>query len=141
MRYAHGVTGDGRAIILIDAMFNVCESTVRFVVPRDPEGRFAFASLQSETGRALLEKAELPPDRIDTVVLFENGRTYLRSTAILRILRRLTGAWPLLRVLLLVPRPLRDAAYDAFAARRYRWFGKKETCLVPTPDIAARVLS
>ncbi len=132
---------DGRAVILIDGECNVCESTVRFVVPRDPQGRFAFAAIQSETGQALLAEAGLPGDAIDTAVLFEGGRVFTRSTAVLRILRRLDGAWPLLRVLLLVPRPLRDAAYDAFAARRYAWFGRKDACLVPTPDIAARFLS
>jgi predicted DCC family thiol-disulfide oxidoreductase YuxK len=141
MRYARSVTGDGRSIVLIDGECNVCESTARFVIPRDPNGRFVFAPLQSETGRALLEKAGLPRDTLDGVVLIENDRVYLRSTAILRIVRGLSGVWPLLRVFLLVPRPVRDAAYDAFAARRYRWFGKKDSCLVPTPDIAARCLA
>lgn len=133
------VSSERRAVLLIDGVCNLCEGCVRFIVPRDPEGRFAFAALQSETGERLLREAGLPND-LDTVVLLEDGRSYARSTAILRVLRRLSGAWPLLYALIAIPRPLRDWAYAAFIAHRYRWFGKKDACLVPGPDLAARFL-
>jgi predicted DCC family thiol-disulfide oxidoreductase YuxK len=134
------VAGDERAILLFDGVCNVCEWTVCFVVPRDPQGRFRFASLQSNAAGRLLRQAGLPLDQVDTVVLIEGERVSLRSTAILRVLRRLVFPWPLLYPLILVPRALRDRAYDAFAARRYRWFGKQDTCLVPGPDLATRFL-
>lgn len=129
-----------RAILLFDGVCNVCEWTVRFVAPRDPSGRFRFASLQSETAARLLERAGLAPDQFDTVVLVEGERVSVRSTAVLRVLRRLVFPWPLLYALILIPRPLRDCAYAAFAARRYRWFGKKDACLVPDPELATRFL-
>ncbi len=134
------MSDDEHAILLFDGVCNVCESTVRFVVPRDPHGRFQFASLQSDAGGRLLRHAGLPPEQLDTVVLIEGERVSLRSTAILRVLRRLVLPWPLLYPLILVPRALRDRAYAAFAARRYRWFGKKDACLIPGPDLAARFL-
>ena len=140
MRYPGRVDGEAQSILLIDGECNVCTWTVRFVVPRDPEGRFAFAALQSPSGHRLLEQAGLPPDRLDTVVLLEDGAVHRRSAAVLRVVRRLSGAWPLLCVLWLIPRPLRDRLYDAFAARRYRWFGRRDECLVPTPDLAPRFL-
>jgi len=134
------VAGDPRAILLFDGVCNVCERTVRFVAPRDRHGRFQFASLQSPVGSDLLRRAGLPPEQLDTVVLIEGERVSLRSTAILRVLRRLRFPWPLLYPLILLPRALRDRAYDAFAARRYRWFGKKDACLVPDAELAARFL-
>lgn len=140
MRYPAAVYGDARAILLIDGECNVCDWTVRFVAPRDPEGRFAFAALQSPRGRRLLEQAGLADHPPDSVVLLEDGAVYLRSSAVLRVVRHLSGAWPLLSVLWLIPRPLRDRLYDAFAARRYRWFGRRDSCLVPTPDLTTRFL-
>jgi predicted DCC family thiol-disulfide oxidoreductase YuxK len=134
------VEDDARSILLIDGECNVCDWVVRFVAPRDPHGRFAFASLQSPAGRRLLERAGVTPDRLDTVVLLEGQRVHLRSSAMLRVVRRLSGAWPLLSALWLIPRPIRDRLYDAFAARRYRWFGRRDQCLVPTPDLAPRFL-
>jgi predicted DCC family thiol-disulfide oxidoreductase YuxK len=132
--------GETRSILLIDGECNVCTWTVQFVVPRDPEGRFAFAALQSPAGRRLLEQAGQPPERLETVVLLEDGAVHRRSSAVLRVVRRLSGAWPLLYALWLIPRPLRDRVYDAFAARRYRWFGRRDRCLVPSPDLAPRFL-
>jgi predicted DCC family thiol-disulfide oxidoreductase YuxK len=133
--------GGARAVILFDGVCNVCAATVRFIVPRDPAGRFAFAALQSETGRRLLREAGLPPDYLEGLVLLEDGRAYLDSDAVLRIASRLSGAWPVLGLLRLLPRGLRDRAYRAFIARRYAWFGKTDACLVPTPDLAARFLA
>lgn len=127
-------------VLLIDGLCNVCEAWVRFVVPRDPGGRFAFAPLQSERGRAALARAGLPEDYLGGVVLLEGERTYTKSDAVLRVLGGLSGAWPLFAALRILPRVLRDAVYDALIARRYRWFGKKDACLVPTPDVAARFL-
>ena len=128
------------AVILFDGVCNLCNASVRFVIPRDPRGQLRFAALQSDPGRALQERLGLDPEALDGVVLVEADRVYQKSSAVLRAARRLSGAWPLLGLLLAVPRPLRDWAYDRFAERRYRWFGRSDACLVPTPEIRERFL-
>jgi len=128
-------------IVLVDGVCNFCSDAVRFLIPRDPEGRLRFAALQSPAGEAIQRRFALDPDAVDTMVLVEGDRCFTKSSAALRVVRHLSGAWPLLAVLLVVPRPLRDRAYDAFAARRYAWFGKADQCLVPTPDVRDRFLA
>lgn len=127
-------------ILLFDGVCNLCEASVHFIIKRDPKAIFRFASLQSPDGQVLLEKFNLARDDFDTMVLIEGARCYLRSAAGLRIARRLSGAWPLLSAFLILPRFLRDAIYRWIATNRYRWFGKKEACLVPTSDIRSRFL-
>ncbi len=128
-------------IVLFDGVCNLCNDTVRFVMARDPRGRFAFAPLQSGAGRALVAKHGLPADRLDTVVLLQDGRAFERSDAALRIAAGLGGAWPVLGALRLVPRRLRDTIYDWIARNRYRWFGRRAECAVPTPDQRHRFLA
>ena len=128
------------AIVLYDGVCNFCDASVRFVVAHDRARYFAFAAQQSRTGRRLMEQAGQSVDSVDTLVLIEGDRVSTRSTASLRIARRLGGLWPLLYGLILVPRPLRDAGYDWFAARRYRWFGRSDECLLPTPELRDRFL-
>ncbi|HVP30136.1 MAG TPA: thiol-disulfide oxidoreductase DCC family protein [Myxococcota bacterium] len=130
-----------RAILLFDGVCNLCHAAVRFVTERDPAGRFAFAPLQSELGRRLLRQAGLPEDTLDTVVLLQDGRAYLRSDAMLRAMKRLRAPWPLASLALVVPRFLRDGVYDFVARHRYRWFGRKDACPVPTPEQRARFLA
>jgi predicted DCC family thiol-disulfide oxidoreductase YuxK len=130
----------GGAVLLFDGVCNLCNASVLFVIDRDPGRRFAFASLQSpEAARLLAERGYLGME-LDSVLLVEGRRVYERSTAALRVARRLTGAWPLLSVFLLVPRPLRDAVYDWVARNRYRWFGRQDACRVPAPELRARFL-
>lgn len=131
---------DPQAVVLFDGVCNLCNASVNFVIDRDPAGRFRFAALQSEAAAPLLARAGLAPDHLGSIVLVEEGRIYTRSTAALRIARRLSGAWPLLAVFLAVPRPLRDLAYDVIARHRYRWFGRAEACRVPTPELRTRFL-
>ena len=126
--------------LLFDGVCNLCNGSVQFILKRDTQGRFRFASLQSEAGRRLMTGHGLDPDALSSVVLIEDGRAYQESTAALRIARHLPGAWKLLRVLTIIPRPLRDAAYRLIARNRYRWFGKTETCWLPTPELRARFL-
>jgi predicted DCC family thiol-disulfide oxidoreductase YuxK len=128
-------------IVLFDGVCNLCNDTVRFVLARDLEGRFKFAPLQSGAGRALLTKYGLSADLLGTVVLIEDGRAFERSDAALRIAAGLGGAWLALGALRLVPRPLRDALYDWIARNRYRWFGRREECALPTPDQRHRFLA
>ena len=127
-------------IVLFDGVCNLCNGSVQFLLKRDPEGRFRFASLQSDAGRRLMAEHGLAVDSLSSVLLIEGGRVWQESSAALRIARHLPGAWKLLRVFAAVPRPLRDAVYRWIARNRYRWFGKTETCWLPTPELKARFL-
>jgi len=129
------------SIVLFDGVCNFCSDAVRFLIPRDPAGRLRFAALQSETGAEIERRFGLDPTDLDTMILVEGGRAHRKSGAALRVLRHLSGAWPLLSVLLLVPAPIRDWAYDRFAERRYRWFGRRDACVVPTPELQDRFLA
>ncbi|WP_248928798.1 thiol-disulfide oxidoreductase DCC family protein [Paenibacillus hamazuiensis] len=122
------------SIVLYDGVCGLCNGVVRFVIRRDTRKRFRFAALQSDSGRSLLRRFGLPAEALHSFVLIEDGRAYTKSTAALRLVLRLPGLWPLLYAGALVPRPLRDAAYDAVARNRYRWFGKHEACLMPRPE-------
>ena len=128
-------------VILFDGVCNFCSFWVRFVIRRDPQGRFRFASLQSPMGKEAARALKLPEEPPASVILKEDGRYYTRSTAPLRIMRRLTGLWPLMILFIAVLAPLRDAVYSFIANNRYRWFGKNDACFVPTPEIRARFLS
>lgn len=127
-------------VILFDGECNLCDWSVRFVVRHDPRGRFRLAALQSPAGRRLLAERGVDPRGIDSVVLIEGERWYARSDAALRIARGLAGPWPLLSALRIVPRPLRDWAYDVVARNRFRWFGRRDACLLPTPALRERFL-
>jgi predicted DCC family thiol-disulfide oxidoreductase YuxK len=125
-----------RPVILFDGVCNLCTGSVQFVIERDSRKRFRFASLQSPVAEQLLGRR----DDLESVVLVENGEIYRKSTAALRIARRLDGLWPLLAVFLVLPRFLRDAVYDWIGRRRYRMFGKRDACWVPSAELAERFL-
>jgi predicted DCC family thiol-disulfide oxidoreductase YuxK len=127
-------------VILFDGVCNICSSTVAFIIPRDPGAQFRFASLQSETARRLLRERNAGAPALESMVLVEDNRVFTRSTAALRIARRLAFPWSLASLLLAVPRPFRDWAYDFVARNRYRWFGKRETCMIPSADVRSRFL-
>ena len=131
---------EDHGIILFDGVCNVCNGYVQFVIKRDPKAYFKFASLQSEEGQALLQKYGLPTDTLDTIVLVEGDRAYTYSTVPLRVVRKLHRLWPLLYGFILVPTFIRNPIYRFVAANRYKWFGKKEACMIPTPEIRARFL-
>jgi predicted DCC family thiol-disulfide oxidoreductase YuxK len=133
--------GPARAIVLYDGVCNLCSATIRFIVRCDPRGHFAFAALQSEKGRQLLEKHGLSGDGLKTIVLIEGDRVYTRSDAGANIAKHLHFPCPALGALLrAVPRRVRDAAYDLVARKRYRWFGRKESCELPPPELKNRFL-
>ena len=128
-------------IVLFDGVCNLCNGSVQFLIKRDREAYFRFASLQSETGQKLQAELGMDPQALDSVILVEGGRWYKESDAALRIARNLPGAWKLLTAFRVIPRPLRDAAYRLIARNRYRWFGKSETCWLPTPELRGRFLT
>lgn len=127
-------------VVLYDGVCNLCNGSVQFILRNDPRGKFRFAALQSEMGAKMLAGFGVPADRLDTLVYLRNGRLFTRSSAALHIARALRFPWPLLTVLLVIPRPLRDTVYRWVASNRYRWFGKSDQCMVPTPDVRARFL-
>ena len=127
-------------VILFDGVCNLCNASVQFVIRHDRRGRFRFAALQSEAGKSLLNRCGCASEDVASVVLVEGSRCYRESTAALRVLRACDGPWRMLYAGIVVPRFLRDAAYRMFAGNRYRWFGKREQCMVPTPELRARFL-
>jgi predicted DCC family thiol-disulfide oxidoreductase YuxK len=128
------------AVILFDGVCNLCNGFVQFVIRQDTGKRFYFASLQSETARELLKGLPASGQSLDSVVLIENGRYYQQSTAALRILRHLGGGWPLLYGLIVLPAFFRDWIYAWIAKNRYRWFGQRQACMLPTQELKARFL-
>lgn len=126
-------------IIYFDGLCNLCDRFVRFVVAHDRRGRYRFASLQGDTARARLE-GRFTGKALETVVLEEPKRFRVRSDAALAILTGLGGSWRLAGALRIVPRPLRDLVYDYVAAKRCDWYGRRDSCRIPTPDEARRFL-
>lgn len=129
------------AIILFDGVCNFCNGSVNFIIERDREKYFKFAPLQSEIGQNLLSEYDIDKNVTDSVVLIENGKAYVRTTAALRIAKRLSGAWKLFYGFIIVPEFIRDVFYKLFAEYRYKIFGKKDACMMPTPEIRERFIN
>ena len=121
-------------IVLFDGVCNLCNSTVNFIIDHDTHNRFKFSSLQSAYGQSIIQQFKLSGDYLNTVVLIEDGNVYLRSTAVLRILKHLGCLYQLLYVFIIVPAPILDFFYNIVAKYRYKWFGKRETCRVPDAE-------
>jgi len=129
------------SIVLFDGVCNFCNASVQAIIKRDPIGKFRFASLQSDFGQKVLEEHGLDQEDFHSMILLQNGKIYLRSTAALRISKGLTGAWSLFYPLILLPVSFRDFFYKLIARNRYYLFGKKESCMLPTPEIKSRFIS
>jgi predicted DCC family thiol-disulfide oxidoreductase YuxK len=125
---------NNKSLILFDGVCNLCNSSVQFILLRDKKDRFRFASLQSDYGQSILKQYNLPTDKFNSLALVENGKIYQRSTGALRIARKLKGLWPMLYGFIIVPPFIRNLVYDIIAKNRYRWFGKKEECMLPRPE-------
>ena len=126
-------------IILFDGECNFCDSSVQFIIKRDPRGHFKFASLQSALGTEIREKFATPED-MDSLILVEDNQIYYKSTAALRIAKELNGLWKYCYIFRFVPRPVRDAIYDVVAKNRLKWFGTKESCMLPSPEVRSRFI-
>lgn len=128
------------AILLFDGVCNTCNAVVSFLLEHDRKKQILFASLQSVKGRELATKHGIDPELLETVVLIYRGRAYLRSDAVIKVLELLGGAYRFLAAIKILPHGLRDAFYSGFANNRYRLFGKKDTCRVPSADERSRFL-
>lgn len=134
------VDTDDHPVLLFDGVCNLCNGFVHFIIRHDPDATFRFAPLQSDVTEELLTACGDVGDDLDTVVLVEGNTCYTKSMAVLRVARRLGWPYRLLYPFRVVPRWLRDAAYDFVADHRYGWFGRRDQCMVPTPDVTERFL-
>lgn len=133
-------TGE-KSIILFDGVCNFCDGTVNFLIKQDTEEKFLFASLQSDAGQNLLKKLNLPTEHFDSFIYVKGEKFYSKSTAALHIAKDLRKWWQLLYILILIPEPIRNLCYNWIAKNRYKWFGQKQECALPTPDIRKRFLN
>lgn len=130
---------DEHPIMVFDGVCNLCSAAVRFILRHDEHGRIRFVPLQSPTGQELLRRHGLDSSTTETFLLIKGLRAYVRSDAALEVVKDL-GRWRWLRALRVVPRAPRDWLYTTVARNRYRWFGKRPTCYVPTAEQRARFL-
>ena len=126
-------------IVLFDGVCNFCNSSVQFIIRHDKSKALKFASLQSNTGQELIAKYNIPKD-VDSVIFIENGNAFTKSEAALRIADNFGGVWKMMRILKVIPAFIRNLFYDIIARNRYKWFGKKETCMIPSPEIRNRFM-
>jgi len=136
-----GTSSPPSEVILFDGVCNLCNGFVQFVIERDPHARFKFAALQSAAAAALLNGHRKLEPLPDSIVLVEDGHLYAQSTAALRVARGLGLPWSLAYAFVIVPKPLRDVVYAWVARNRYQWFGRRDACMVPTPELRARFLN
>lgn len=129
-----------KKIILFDGVCNLCNTTVVFVIKRDAKDMFRFVALQSEKGTALVNEYGIDTTKLDSVLLLDKSTYYYKSSAILQISKHLSKGWPMLQIGYILPKFLRDLLYDFIAKNRYKWFGKKEACMIPTPELKAKFL-
>ena len=128
------------AVVLFDGVCNFCNSSINFIIEHDKKNYFKFAPLQSEIAQKLLKENNLDSPDIDSVILIEDGTVFTHSTAALKIARGLGGIWSVGYVFIVIPKFIRDFFYKLFAKNRYRLFGKKDACMMPTPEIRAKFL-
>lgn len=128
-------------IILFDGVCNLCNSSVQFIIRNDPKHHFRFASLQSNLGQSILKQFNLPTNELSSFILLDKGKISVKSTGALKVVKQLSGAWPLLYIFIIIPAFIRDAVYEFIGRNRYKWFGKKEICWLPSPEIRALFLT
>lgn len=127
-------------IILFDGVCNFCNYWVNFAIRHDQSQKLRFSPLQGKTAQELLPSYQIDTTQLKSVIIIDNGKVYSQSSAALRICKHLDGGWKIFYGLIIIPKFIRDAIYNIIARNRYKWFGKKETCMVPTPEVKARFL-
>ncbi len=130
-----------KPIILFDGVCNLCNNSVQFVIKHDPSDKFMFAALQSARGQQLLQQYNLPTAGFDSFVLIQNEKVFLKSTAALQVAKQLSGPIKLLYGFIIVPAFIRNAVYAFVAKNRYKWFGKKDSCMIPSPSLQSKFLN
>lgn len=133
--------GESAPVILFDGVCNLCNASVQFVINRDKRGKFRFAALQSEAAKALLKNFKGSTQELTTAILVKDNTYFVKSDAALEVARSLSGGWPLLYGFKILPSSFRNWIYDWISRNRYRWFGKKDECMIPTPELKQRFLN
>ncbi len=128
-------------VILFDGVCNLCNSSVNFVIRHDKKGVFKFAPLQSDFGEQALKKYGINTKDTDSIILIDNNKYYIKSSAALHIAKHLSGAYPLLFCFMIVPKFIRNWVYDYVAKNRYKWYGKKESCMIPRPELKKKFIN
>ena len=132
---------EDKKIILFDGVCNLCNGAVQFIIKRDKKDVFRFGALQSDAGQAIVKERGIDTSNVDSIILIEpNVAYYVRSTAALKIAYQFGGLWKALKIFEWMPVRFRDAIYNLVARNRYKWFGKRESCMIPTPDLRAKFL-
>lgn len=131
-------TIENKDVLLFDGVCNLCNGAVNFIIDRDPHQHFKFAALQSDFGQQKLKELGFNTEEFDSLVLLSEGKVYKKSTAALRIARKLKGLYPLLYIFIIVPPFIRHWVYDLIGRNRYRWWGKQDSCRMPTPELRQR---
>lgn len=131
---------NSKGVVLFDGVCNFCNSSVNFIIRHDKKDFFRFTPLQSEIGIKISEKYNLDSGNLKSVILVEKGRIYTKTTAALRIAKQLSGGWPLLYAFIIIPAPIRDVVYNIIAKYRYKWWGERDACMIPTPEIRKKFL-
>ena len=129
-----------KKIILFDGVCNLCNSSVTFVIQRDKKDLFRFAALQDPAGQELIKKHQIDTSKTDSIILIDGDRAYVKSTAALKVARHLGSGYPLLYGFMIIPYFIRNWVYDYVARNRYKWYGKKESCMIPTPELKSKFL-
>ncbi len=132
---------DNTAIILFDGVCNFCNSSVNKIIKHDKKNKFKFAALQSEIGKKLVQQYAINSSKTDSIILIENNIASIKSTAILKIAKQMNGLYSLAYGFIIIPTFIRNAVYDFIARNRYKWFGKKDTCMIPTDEIKGKFIS
>lgn len=127
-------------LILFDGICNFCHYWVNFAIQRDSKKKLRFTSLQGETAKSILPAHSITPGSLSSVIFIDNGKAYTQSSAAIRICKHLNGGWKLLYGLMVIPKFIRDPVYNIIARNRYKWFGKKEQCMIPSPEVRERFL-
>lgn len=128
------------SIILFDGVCNLCNSSINFVIKRDSANLYKFTALQEAPGIGLLKQYGINTLDTDSIILIENGKAYTKSSAALRVAKGLSGVWPVLYGFIIIPKWIRNAVYDYIAKNRYKWYGKKDSCMIPTPELKNKFL-
>lgn len=127
-------------LVLFDGVCNFCDASVNWIIKHDKKNKFKFATLQSEIGKKMMLQYGIDPAKTDSAVLIENNSAYIKSTAVLKIAKQLNALYPLAYGFIIIPKFLRDAVYDFISRNRYKWWGKKDSCMIPTKEIKEKFI-
>ncbi len=127
-----------KGVVLFDGVCNLCNRSVQLIIKQDKRDYFRFAALDSDYGKCMISRYQVAAD---SIVLIENDHAYTQSDAALRIARRLSGIYPVLYIAMIIPKFIRDRIYCFIASNRYRWFGKSQSCWMPSPDLSKKFLA